>query len=250
MTTEPDTPFEFVPIEVPQPAPPSLSLSEQPSHRGGVGAYRKLKGNGDEVGVFTVARATQLVGSNTEDRCDGGRVGPVGWHEWDAIAGVCSCGSADQPDPSFRSHVAAMALIEWTDVVFDGNPYGYIIYFEHFDPAVDEGVRQANPAGGLTLQEVFVSMLEWEWAWEHGSTESVAECCHGMLTLMDMPAGVREWLLTEVSGQRVKRFLEGNPDANARGDDAPWFPPEWDDWIARLMMVRCRGYGQAKVGLS
>lgn len=236
----PDT---FVPIPVPEALPPVLRLQDQPSHLGAVGSYLKSMGHNDEVGVFTIARCVQL-SSDFTDRCDYGKVGPVGWHEWDEKQGVCSCGSEEMPDLSLRDHVQSMPTIKWTDIVFDGAPYGYICYFEHHDPELDEVVRRDNQTSALTLQEIFVTMLEWDWAWENGSTNPIAECCHGMLSVMEMPDSIREWLLESVSAQRVKKFLMGDPDANRRGGRSPWFPAEYDDWIARLIIDRPRGYGQ------
>jgi hypothetical protein len=233
----------FVPILVPEISPPILRLEDQPKHRGGVGSYVKSIGNNDNVGVFTVARCTQLSGDFT-DRCDYGKVGPVGWHEWDETKKVCSCGSKQMPDLSLRDHVQSMPTIKWTDIVFDGAPYGYICYFEHFDPDLDEIVRRDNQTSALTLQEIFVTMLEWDWAWENGSTNPIAECCHGMLSVMEMPDSVREWLIGNVSAQRVKKFLRGDSDANARGSRSPWFPPEYDDWVSHLIIDRPRGYGK------
>lgn len=233
---------QFVPISVPELVTPPLLLGDQPNHRGGVGSYVKSLGNNDAVGVFTVARCTQLP-VDYADRCDKGKVGPVGWHEWDEEKKICSCGSKEKPDTSLRDHVQSMSKIKWTDIVFDGSPYGYICYFEHHDRALDEVVRRDNRTSGKTLQEIFVIMLEWEWAWENGSTDPVAECCHGMLSLMEMPDSVREWLIENVSAQKVKKYLVGNPDANGRGSRSPWFPPEYDEWVSHLIIDRPRGYG-------
>lgn len=195
-------------------------LRDHPNHRGAVGFYHKDPTNNPK-GFFAVsgvrlnpARAVDPTGNWL--RCDSASYGPYGYHRWDEDLGICNCGRTDQPDPSFGHHEIVLANIDFVSVVVDALPHGYILYFElKNEDDEDICLRQRHSDCAKTLQEIFKLMLEWDFAYtELGNRELVAESCHGMIEVLDIPLEIKEWLLSDIPDEKVAKFLKGIANAN------------------------------------
>lgn len=230
-------------------------FAEQPQMLGGVGYYNKLPartitedGSSWTIdrtkGVFAFVQVVEIgdvvteIGTDGEtyQRCDAGQqqYGPVAFHVWDPVAGVCNCGATTPPDPLTGSHHLKLENMQYLSVVF-GNPAigGQVIYIESNDADAEENtVRDRHSAGTRTMQELLRLMMEWEVALDDfGSTEVMGTVAKGMLAGMDMPQNVRDWIWTNVPPNKVQKFLEGRPDAQ---DDPE--PPDItgtvvEDWL-------------------
>jgi hypothetical protein len=236
-------PDGFIPISTPEtPPPPQLRLADQPNHLGGIGRWAGSWEDGDMSGVFLMSGARKIEG----ERCDTARWGPAGFHRWNEDEGRCNCGSDDPPSFETGHHVTTMATIKFVDIVFQALPWGYMLYFEHVTPDDDEQVRIATPAGARTLQELLVTMMEWEWAWQHGDTWPGGEAAHHLLAKLDMPEEMRQWLLDNVAPQFVKQYLQGEPEPKTRLPDVPPFPPEFDSWLTHTLLAADRSFGEVE----
>lgn len=244
VTSEPEAaPAEFIPIVAPTvPPPPLLRLADQPSHLGGIGRWAGSWEDNDMTGIFMLAGARKIEG----DRCDTARWGPAGFHRWDESAGVCNCGSLDQPSLETGHHVTTMSTIKFVDIVFQALPWGYMLYFEHDTRDDDEQARLATPTGTRTLQELLVTMLEWEWAWQHGDTWPGGEVAHHVLAKLNMPDEMRQWLLDNVAPQFVKQYLQGEPNPKNRLPSVPPLPLEFDSWMTYTLLGNDRSFGEVE----
>jgi hypothetical protein len=93
-----------------------------------------------------------------------------------------------------------------------------------------------------TFQELLRYLVEWEWAYNLGSREAAAEVCHGMLSVMNMPTVVHDWVINEVPFGRLGRFLSGNVDAAARTtEEIPPLTVESKEWLNKLF-IDCMNY--------
>lgn len=218
-------------------------FAEQPQMLGGVGYYNKLpartitedgstwtidntKGFFGFVKVVEVGGEVEEAGTdgNMHKRCDAGQsqYGPLAFHTWDADAGVCNCGADSPPYALTGNHDLPFNELTYLSVVF-GNPEvgGQVVYIESSDAEAEERVvRNRHSAATRTLQEMLRLMMEWEVAYDDfGSTEPMAAVAKNMLTGMNMPQDVRDWVWTNVPPNKVQKYLQG--DANAQDADEP-----------------------------
>lgn len=217
-------------------------LTDHPHHLGALGYLADRCAPEDTRGFFAVSSVRPI--HQYEDRvvegrgrCDVGALGPYGFHRWDPVAGVCNCGSTEQPDPTMGHHVLTMANLSFVTIVADALPHGYVLYFEVDDPEVQaQALTMRHTDCALTLQELL--RLMWEWSQAHtlfGSTELVAVTCYHMLAAWALPEAVLDWLGTEVPPQAVERFLRGDSGARGRADGVPAVPAEVDAWLEGLL---------------
>ena len=205
---------------------------DQPQHRGGVGYYNKLPARtiteegstwtvDNSKGLFAFTKLVadvELVEEGGAVRCDGGiqNFGPMGFHEWDAAAGACNCGSEQPPHELTGNHDMLLSSLEYIDVVM-GNPDcgGVIVYIE----CSDEGAEEAVVAGrhsvsARTIQEVLRLLLEWQAAGElFDSTEPMVAVADQMITGLGITDEIKSWIWDNVPPNKVQRFLEGDPHA-------------------------------------
>jgi hypothetical protein len=84
-----------------------------------------------------------------------------------------------------------------------------------------------------TLQELFKSMLEWEWCYLNLDPEDIhAKLAYEMLQEMEMPESIREWLWTELPDMHLAKFLKGDTSARTRPDTAliPDMHTDFESW--------------------
>lgn len=217
-----------------------MALRDQPTHKGGIGFYHRQPGTGDLIGFFSIAKARPIPEQMYDPagevvRCDGLSTGPMGFHEWDDLTGLCSCGDTEPPDPTTGNHILFLRGLSAIFVVLEALPHGFITYIELHDEAMEDAmVRLPHSASARTLQEVLRLLLEWEHAYtDLGSREPIAVTAHGMVNALDMPADVREFLEDGMPDEKVARFLKGEPDARNRPDPAtiPDLPDNVDEWL-------------------
>lgn len=219
-------------------------FADQPQMLGGVGYYNKLPVRTiTEDGVsWTIDRTKGFFGfvkivevgdhvleNGTDDmphqRCDAGQsqYGPMAFHVWDPVAEVCNCGADSAPYALTGNHDLPFNELGFLSIVF-GNPGvgGHVVYIESTDADAEERVvRNRHSAAARSMQELLRLMMEWEVALdEFGSTEPMAQVAKNMLTGMNMPQDVRDWIWTNVPPNKVQRFLQGNTAAQD-ADDPP-----------------------------
>lgn len=222
------------------------TLRDQPTHRGGVGYFLRDPETATK-GFFALAGAKVIESQATEVgpdgfprvRCDSSAYGPYGFHVWDEEAGECNCGLTEPPEPVMGHHILTLANLDFVTVVIEVLPHGYILYFECYDPAVEEAACEMRHSDcARTLQELFRLMVEWDIAYEvFESREPVAVAAHGVLEELALPENLREWLTTEVPPQKVERFLLGDPDARGRLSGVPDLSDEFDEWVAHAILT-------------
>lgn len=222
-----------------------MAMRDHPTHKGGVGFYRKQPGVDDTTGFFAIAKARPIPEqmfdpSGEVIRCDGLSTGPMGFHEWDATTGRCSCGDPERPDPTTGNHILFLRGLATIFVVIEALPYGFITYIELHDEAMeDEMIRRPHSASARTLQEVLRLLLEWDYAYTAlGSREPIAEAARGMVGVLDIPAGVRSFLEGDMPDEKVARFVKGVKDARERPrpERIPDLPDEVDAWLEQKII--------------
>lgn len=223
-----------------------MALRDHPTYKGGIGWYHKPVGETDSSGFFAISGVKEIPrdsrdGTGEMVRCDsadhGSNVsyGPYGFHRWNASTGLCSCGSAEQPEPQMGHHQITLRNISKVNAVIEALPYGYVLYFElHDEQLEEECIQMSHSDCARTLQELFRLMLEWEYAnKELGSSELIAETCSGMLQVLDMPSTIREFLLLDVPDEKVAKFIKGDPAARQRANvnSIPDMSDEFSSWL-------------------
>jgi hypothetical protein len=114
-------------------------------------------------------------------------------------------------------------------------PHGFVRHIELNTPEQEARLLR-EPHNLRTYQELLRYLVEWAWVYDLGSREATAEVCHGMLSVMNMPQPVYDWVVNEVPFGRLGRFLSGNTDAAARTTDTiPPLTPEAQEWLEQLM---------------
>lgn len=228
-----------------------MALRDHPTGDGGIGWYHKNVGENDTYGFFAISGVAHVPPNSTDAtgemiRCDSAlpydaiSYGPYGFHRWNGSDAVCSCGRTDPPDPQMGHHQIAVRALSRVNILMEALPYGYVLYFEMHDPALEEEcVQMSHSDCARTLQELMRLMVEWDYAYSMlGNRELIAETCHGMLEVLDMPQGVKDFLLSEMPDEKVARFIRGNPDAQQRVDptEVPDMSNELSDWLEQKIL--------------
>lgn len=221
-----------------------MALRDHPDHLGGVGFWHKNVGTDDRHGFFAISGAKenppQAVQADGKMRCDSQAIGPYGFHRWDEAAQVCSCGSTEQAEPVMGHHLITLDRLSVVIVVMEALPYGYILYFEMHDPADEEPcIEMPHSDCARTLQEVFRLLVEWDYAYTHlGSRELIAETCHGMVEVLEIPDSVQQFLLNDMPAEKVNRFLAGEVNARQRvmPKEVPDLTPDTDAWLEEKIL--------------
>lgn len=226
-----------------------MKLSDEPKEPGGVGFWEKIVGETDDIGTFSIAQHLSISNIQTVDgevvRCDAtSRSGPHGFHSW--LGDRCSCGKSEPPYALTGHHHITFSKINAIFPVIEALPYGHIMYFEMLDPADEvRTIQEQHTDSCRTLQEVFRLLLEWDYAYTAlGNRERIAEVSHGMVQVLDIPETIKQWILTEVPGEKVSRFLAGLPNAQERADTAsiPPLTDEFSEWL-HSKITRTRSIG-------
>lgn len=226
----------------------SRPIGDEPNELGAVGYYDKTIGVNDTVGFFAISKAVQIppkdVAEGEEARCDRGKLGPSSLHVWNEATNICSCGSLEKPDKVTGDHLIAMSDLIACYPVFEALPYGIILYIELKDPQKEEeAIRLPNHT--RTLQEMLRYIVEWDWAYDVlGNREEIAVLCNGIMSTIQTPDNVKEWVIDQVPPEKVGRFLQGHPDARARtAEPIPELPDFVSNWMHDLIL-RCRTFGE------
>lgn len=225
----------------PYTPPPPRRLSDEPRHLGGVGYFEKIIGVNDNVGMFafTGAQWIENINITPDDRCDIGSWGPVTFHGPTVGEDIdsCSCGRVDAGN-------------EWVDALCSGHyvphmqnkaslqvipvpPDGFIWYIEYNDSAKEAEFLQCHwNHNARTLQELLKLMFEWRDA--HvllGVNDNIAVTADAILTGLDVPEEIEEWVRDNVPDQFVMRFLNGDTSARERLLPVPELPDSVSQWL-------------------
>jgi len=230
-----------------------MKLQDAINRHGAPGFFYRKPGVNDNKGVFSF---TQLV--NAKGKFDGKKVeeaercdrktglGPTGFHEWNADLEICTCGRTEQPYLLTGHHYVRFDNMTALFPVMEFLPYSVLMYME-LENLEDEvsTIQDFHTEHARTLQEILKLILEWDFAYvELGSREHVAEVCHGIVSVWDMPAECAEWLMNEMPAEKVGRFLMGFTDARVRPTEpVPDIPDALSEWIYEKIMS-CRQIGE------
>lgn len=215
-----------------------MKLSDCNNEHGRIGFWEKIVGDTDDVGFFGIAQHVPLqniqVSLGETLRCDAtSRKGPQGFHSWQGDQ--CSCGRLDEPYPLTGNHYIAFGQLAAIFPIIEALPYGHIMYFELTDPANEiRAIEEPHSDCARTLQEVFRLLLEWDFAYTNlGNRERIAEVSHGIVEVLEIPQSIVDWILTEVPGDKVSRYLAGDPNAQQRANiaDIPPLSDEFSEWL-------------------
>jgi hypothetical protein len=194
--------------------------------------YKEI-GVSDNTGFFGVCRA-EIVPGRT-GRCDTNRMGPVGNHRWIDAENKCDCGKTEPLDAITNDHYITFDMIYSSYPVIAAVPYGFVRHIE-LNTAEQEAIIIREPHNLRTYQELLRYLVEWAWAYDLGSREATAQVCHGMLSVMNIPQPVYDWVVNEIPFGRLGRFLSGNTDAAARTTDIiPPLTTEAQEWLEQLV---------------
>ena len=186
-------------------------------------------------GMYALCRAEVVDVGGKNRRCDNGRMGPVGVHRWIETENRCECGRTEPLNKYTNDHFVTLADVHGFRTVIAALPYGFVMFLELKADEMEQRLL-LEPNHVRSLQELLRYFVEWDWAYGLGSREAAAELCHGMLSVMEMPSGVYDWVVSEVPFGRLGRFLSGHTDAAARTTDAiPPLTTEAQEWLENLM---------------
>ena len=215
-----------------------MKLNDESKEPGGIGFWEKRINHNDDVGFFLIAQHLPIKNIQVMDgdiiRCDAtAKTGPQGFHTWDGS--VCSCGRTDEPYGLTAHHYLTFPNMAAIYPIIEAVPSGHILYFELLNPEDEvKLIKESHSDGARTLQEVFRLLLEWDFAYtELGNRERIAEVSHGIVQILDIPENIKTWILSEVPGEKVSRFLAGLPDAQERADSStiPPLTDEFSEWL-------------------
>lgn len=212
-------------------------------------SFYKVIGADDQHGLFMFAKLDKptnfMLITDRDRRCDYyAPAAPRGFHLWDDSKNECACGRNDRPDTLTAAHFVLPDL-KCLYPVIDCSPYGAILYCEfHDDDKELEQLEGALNTYTRTLQEQLRYLVEWDYcAREFGNNEEVAVTAQGMMSVLDMPPLLYDWLIDSVPPEKVGRYLAG--DLNARQRTTEPIPdllvPFWA-WLKKKMVVS-RNFG-------
>lgn len=214
---------------------------------GTIGYYDKEIGINDNKGIFAVCKVINVPLSDEEyldqDRCDRGSIGPSGFHIWNEETSKCSCGLEERPNEITKDHIITIEDVAAYSCVIEALPYGFVVYIEMHDSELEEEMIRW-PHHCRTLQEILRYIVEWAWAYEElGNREEIAEVCHGMMIVLDVPKDIYDWIVATIPPEKVGRYLAGHPDARARTTEViPDLSDEASAWL-RTKIVLTRTFG-------
>jgi hypothetical protein len=225
-------------------------LRYEPTHEFGVGRYYKLPGSGsDEKGYFAFIKAVynqrfyeEEVDHTSDEqtisiRCDSGAPKntpmPTALHEEDEETGLCKhCGSDEPIYGTTNSHYASLSNATILRMPFHTTK-GFICYLELRDDVAEEAEVYTNNNMARTLQELFKSMVEWEWCYLNLDSEDIhAKLAYEMLQEMELPDSIRDWLWAELPDMHLAKFLKGDESARTRPDSSliPDMHTDFESW--------------------
>lgn len=211
--------------------------------------FDKEIGVSDDTGIFALCRA-EIVPDRRDgenQRCDIDHMGPVGIHRWIDAENKCECGRTEPLNGFTNDHYVTVDMVYSSFAVIAAIPYGFVMHIE-LNTEEQESLLLREPHHLRTFQELMRYFVEWDWAYSLGSRESAAEVCHGMMTVMEMPSAVYDWVVNEVPFGRLGQFLSGHPDAAARTTDViPPLTTEAREWLEKLIL-ECTNYNIGTIG--
>jgi hypothetical protein len=127
--------------------------------------------------------------------------------------------------PIITKHVVALDLA----------PVAFIVYAE----CAEEGKNAFNTIYSMhpqsatrTIHELFRLIIEWAYSYiEFQNTEPMAELCHNILQILQMPKSVRDDLIA-IRPQPVARYLLADTDALQEYDSDAEMPESFKLWIS------------------
>ena len=126
--------------------------------------------------------------------------------------------------------------------LIDLAPLAVITYSETSSETLVESLYKTHPQWtSRTIHELFRLIIEWAYSYtEFENTEPMAELCHNILRIVQMPKDVRDDLIA-IRPQQVGRFILGDAsalDEYAEDIEAPASFAEWISDIYYLFRTR------------
>ena len=221
-------------------------LENHPMHEYGVGYYFREIGLTDSVGLFNFTssvRNFRFEGGWDENnqvdfnRCDNSAPRdaylPSGFHKWDYELNLCSCGSTSKPHGTTNDHYTCLTHCKVFRVPIQTKK-GFIVYLEYKNPENESINIERSDCSGRTFQEVFRSILEWQWVHLNlGNNEAVAIAAHEFIQEINPPEDIIDWLWLDIPDQHVAKFLRAIPNPRQRNilEEIPDMNTRFNLWI-------------------
>jgi len=145
--------------------------------------------------------------------------------------------SIDQLVTSRENNEVTFPVITNHYTVIDLAPLGVISYSETAEETLDafQAVYGIHPqCTSRTIHELFRLIIEWAYSYtEFQNTEPMAELCHNILQIVQMPKSVRDELIAIRPGQ-VGRYLLGDGSALQEYDIDAEMPESFKSWISEV----------------
>lgn len=130
-------------------------------------------------------------------------------------------------------------IVDIHEIVLDLSPEALVSYSvlnkEYVDQNSLRPLLDVHPqCAAHTIEELFRLIIEWAWAYtELGNAEPMAESCHNVLKILQMPLEVRQALIDSVPEQAVARYLRGDQEALNVADSDPGPVPAFSQWMSQ-----------------
>lgn len=145
--------------------------------------------------------------------------------------------SIDQLVTSRENNEVTFPVITNHYTVIDLAPLGVISYSETAEETLDafQAVYGIHPqCTSRTIHELFRLIIEWAYSYtEFQNTEPMAELCHNILRIVQMPKNVRDDLIA-IRPQQVGRFILGDASALDEYAQDTESPSSFTEWISDI----------------
>lgn len=145
--------------------------------------------------------------------------------------------SIDQLVTSRENNEVTFPVITNHYTVIDLAPLGVISYSETAEETLDafQAVYGIHPqCTSRTIHELFRLIIEWAYGYtEFENTEPMAELCHNILRIVQMPKNVRDDLIA-IRPQQVGRFILGDASALDEYVEDTESPSSFAEWISDI----------------
>ena len=143
----------------------------------------------------------------------------------------------DQLVTSSENNEVTFPAITMHATVIDFSPLGVISYSETAEETLDafQTVYGIHPqCTSRTIHELFRLIIEWAYSYtEFQNTEPMAELCHNILRIVQMPKNVRDDLIA-IRPQQVGRFILGDASALDEYAEDTESPSSFAEWISDI----------------
>ena len=141
----------------------------------------------------------------------------------------------DQLVISTENNEVTFPIITKHYTVIDLAPLAVITYSERSADSTIMPLYQMHPQHlSRTIHELFRLIIEWAYSYtEFQNTEPMAELCHNILQIVQMPKNVRDDLIS-IRPQQVGRFILGDASALDEYAEDIEAPASFAEWISDI----------------